>query len=245
VSISTPPPGSGSSSRRTVVWRPLPSCARTAPVASRSSPSSALASVDLPVPDRPSSTTVPVSSAASAARPSPVTVLVSTASTPCATAAASSSAAAGSAETSALVSASTGRAPLSQARVSSRSRRPASSRSASETASTTVSTLAASTCPCESREAEARTIDVRRGSSAASSGSPSGPGPGSGRSAAQSPVHGVHTGSGEYTAAVLARSGPDSPTTSHRPRSTPTTRTGVSPAARCSANSRSRSSSQP
>ena len=53
VSMSTPPPGSGISSRATVVWRPRPSLTRTSRVACRSSPSSALTSVDLPAPDGP------------------------------------------------------------------------------------------------------------------------------------------------------------------------------------------------
>ena len=57
VSIRNAPLGSVSNSRVTVVWRPRPS-ARTSPVAWRSSPSSALTSVDLPAPDGPSRTAV-------------------------------------------------------------------------------------------------------------------------------------------------------------------------------------------
>ena len=58
VSIRNAPPGSVSSSRVTVVWRPRRSDARTSLVFWRSSPSSALTSVDLPVPDAPSRTAV-------------------------------------------------------------------------------------------------------------------------------------------------------------------------------------------
>ena len=50
VSISQPSPGSGTSSAATVVWRPRWSPSRTAEVAWRSLPSSALTSVDLPTP---------------------------------------------------------------------------------------------------------------------------------------------------------------------------------------------------
>ena len=53
VSTSSAPPGSSNSSRWVVVWRPRESESRTSPVAWRSSPSSALTSVDLPTPDEP------------------------------------------------------------------------------------------------------------------------------------------------------------------------------------------------
>ena len=53
VSMRSAPPGSRTSSRWVVVWRPRESSSRTAPVRSRSVPSSALTSVDLPTPDEP------------------------------------------------------------------------------------------------------------------------------------------------------------------------------------------------
>lgn len=76
--------------------------------------------------------------------------------------------------------------------------------------------IAASACPCEERSALARTIAVRRGSRATSSG------PGPGRSAAQSPAQAERSGSSEDSAELAARTGPDSVTASHRPRSTRT-----------------------
>ena len=51
--MSSAPPGSSNSSRWVVVWRPRESSSRTAAVAWRSSPRSALTSVDLPTPDEP------------------------------------------------------------------------------------------------------------------------------------------------------------------------------------------------
>ena len=53
VSTSSAPPGSSNSSRWVVVWRPRESASRTSAVAWRSSPRSALTSVDLPTPDEP------------------------------------------------------------------------------------------------------------------------------------------------------------------------------------------------
>ena len=58
VSTSTPPSGSGTSSRAVVVWRPRWSVERTAPVACTSAPTSRFTSVDLPTPDAPISATV-------------------------------------------------------------------------------------------------------------------------------------------------------------------------------------------
>ncbi|WP_244938906.1 hypothetical protein [Actinomadura madurae] len=89
--------------------------------------------------------------------------------------------------------------------------------------------MAASTWPRESRDADDRTIAVRRGRSAATAGRPSGP---DGSRAAQSPVHGAASGSSTAAGPVEARTGPSSVTTSHRPRSTAATRPGVRPAAR-------------
>ncbi len=57
VSITRPPPGSSTSWRRVVAWRPRPS-ARTSRVSRTSSPSKRLTSVDLPTPDEPRSATV-------------------------------------------------------------------------------------------------------------------------------------------------------------------------------------------
>ena len=73
MSITTPPPASGTSSRQVVVWRPRSSAARIGAVA-RSPPVSALSSVVLPTPEAPSSTPVTPgpSSAASASSPVPV-----------------------------------------------------------------------------------------------------------------------------------------------------------------------------
>ncbi len=231
VSMSTPPPGSGTSSRLTVVCRPLPCCwALTAPVRSTSAPSSALPRVDLPAPETPSSTTVPVSAARSASIPAPLVAATGTTSTPGARASASSRSTSGSGLRSALVRAITGRAPLSQARATSRSSRSAERAVASGTVMTMVSTLAASVWASEVREAPARTMAVRRGSSA-SIRVP--------RSAAQSPVH------GSVTAVESACSGPSAVTTSQRPRSTRTIRAGVRPAVRCAANCSSRSVVQP
>ena len=58
VSMRKAPPGSSNSSRWVVVWRPRESSSRTAAVAWRCSPRSALTSVDLPTPDEPSTTAV-------------------------------------------------------------------------------------------------------------------------------------------------------------------------------------------
>lgn len=202
-------------------------------MASASAPSSALPSVDLPAPDGPTSTTVPDRTARTASTPSPVAALQATTSTPGAAAATSARSPAAPGTRSALVSTTTGRAPLSQASASSRSIRPRSSGTASDTATATVSTLAARTWPRESRDADDRTIAVRRGSSAATAGRPSGP---PARSAAQSPVHGAAAGSPpdpvDRPDPVEARAGPFSVTTSHRLRSTAATRAGISPAAR-------------
>ena len=52
VSTTSPPPGSRTSWRCRVVWRPSPSCSRIVCVASSSSPASVFTSVDLPTPGR-------------------------------------------------------------------------------------------------------------------------------------------------------------------------------------------------
>ena len=91
----------------------------------------------------------------------------------------------------------------------------------------------------EDRDTAARMMTPRRGSRSVTCGSRPG------RTAAQSPVHGSATGSGDRTSDVPAWRGPFSVTTSHRPRSTPTIRAGTSPLARYEANDRSRPSSQP
>ena len=58
VSTTSPPPGSRTSWRCRVVWRPSPSCSRIVCVASSSSPASVFTSVDLPTPEEPSSAIV-------------------------------------------------------------------------------------------------------------------------------------------------------------------------------------------
>lgn len=167
--------------------------------------------------------------------------LTATTSAPGATAAVSAAARPGAGCRSALVSTTTGAAPLSQASASSRSTRAGDTRPVNGSTTAAVSTLAASTCPSERAEAVDRTIALRRGSSAVSSGGS----PVRGRSAPQSPTHTVRTGSGERTGVLTARTGPWSVTTSQRPRSTPVTRQGRSPAARWSAKAASNEAFQP
>ncbi len=58
VSRTSPPPGSSTSWRCVVVWRPSPSSSRIVCVASSSSPASVFTSVDLPTPEEPSSAIV-------------------------------------------------------------------------------------------------------------------------------------------------------------------------------------------
>ena len=58
VSMMTPPPGTITISRATVVWRPLSSLLRTALVACGSPPTSLFTSVDFPTPDPPRSAAV-------------------------------------------------------------------------------------------------------------------------------------------------------------------------------------------
>ena len=58
VSISNAPPGSATSRRAVVVWRPLPLSSLTAATRATSPPISRLTSVDFPTPDDPTSATV-------------------------------------------------------------------------------------------------------------------------------------------------------------------------------------------
>ena len=114
VSMRSAPPGSRTSSRWVVVWRPRESSSRTAPVRWRSLPSSALTSVDLPTPEEPSTTAVRPGgrwSSARAATPSPVSAEIVRTSTPGATASAATRSPSGSSATSALLSTITGVAP--------------------------------------------------------------------------------------------------------------------------------------
>ena len=115
VSIRQAPPGSGSSARWVVVWRPRASLSRTSAVFMRSRPSSVLVSVDLPAPDEPTSTAVVpgASQGASAATLPACLALTGTMATPVlATSASAASASSALATVSSFVSTTTGMLPL-------------------------------------------------------------------------------------------------------------------------------------
>ncbi len=122
VSSTTPPSGSGTSSRCEVVCRPRPS-SRTSFVASTSSPTSALTSVDLPTPEDPRSAAVRPWGMyeRTVSTPSPCGALTAWTGTPNAIDSTSSTYASTSSQRSAFVSRTTGCAPLSHASVRNRS----------------------------------------------------------------------------------------------------------------------------
>ncbi len=218
VSMTIPPPGRGSSSRWTVVCRPRPSDSRTAPVAIASPPAMALTRVDLPAPDRPSSTAVSPWPGSSASRPAPEGAQTRWTAAPGAAAAIASRS---TSARSALVMTTDGRAPLSQARASSRSIRPRSGSGTAGSTTWTTSTLAASTWPSDAPgPTPARTMAVRRGRTARTAVSRT----------TQSPVQGAAAGS--RTAALSrpplhgSRRSPPAVSTSQTPRSTRQTRPG-------------------
>ena len=129
VSTSTPPPGSRTSSRAVVVWRPRWSPSRTGPVSCTSAPTSRLTSVDLPTPDAPINASVRLSlaSARISSMPSPVRELLTITSTPITEALIASIVVSvvTSSTMSPFVSTTTGVAPLSNVSTSSRSSRRA------------------------------------------------------------------------------------------------------------------------
>ncbi len=261
VSSRTPPPGSGTSSRVTVVWRPLPSPTRTSRVACRCSPSRALMSVDLPTPDGPIRATVFPSPAyaRTTSMPIPAVALVTRTSTPSATSrtsAAHDSASAASAR-SALVRTTTGTAPLSHASASSRSMRRRFGSGSTGWTTNTVSTLAAITCGVEVSSEAPRVKAEARGRMASMTAASW---VGAGSSTTQSPQAGGPSlpalarpsarrrPSGRAWPAALsrlrrrraegfARTMPWAAATTALPRPLRTTRAGTWPASACAANS--------
>ena len=175
VSMSTPPPGTCTSSRATVVWRPFMSPSRTAAVSCTSDPISRFASVDLPTPLGPiiAAVTPAGMSARTSSTPSIVTALSMMMGTPADTGVATSSCAATSSgdTRSALVSTITGSAPLSNASTSSRSRRDGfTPRPAIEWTTNTTSTFAMTTCSPPASAGSRRENVPRRGSTPSISG---------------------------------------------------------------------------
>ena len=196
VSIRTPPPGRTSRLRVVVVCRPLPSTSRVACTSMTSAPSRALARVDLPAPDWPSSTAVPPDRPrASTSSPSPVAALTARTCTP------------GAAASTSWTRCPSGRGVrhevgLGQDDDGLRRRTPRPARGTARPGrgrvrrratrrSTAWSTLAARIWPSDRLEEVERTKAVRRGSSARTyRGSRS-----SGSTATQSPVHTTFIGS--------------------------------------------------
>ena len=147
---------------RVVVWRPSP-VRPTSPVSWASLPSSTLVKVDLPAPDAPSSTTVrSVVRARSRSRPSPVTVLLVTTSTPSSTSPNSSTRASPLSDVSTLDSTRTGTAPESRARTSMSRRRLLPTRVSRAQVTSTTSTLAAMCCGSSRPDTDWRTSRLRR-----------------------------------------------------------------------------------
>ena len=226
VSTSNPPPGRRTSSRLTVVWRPLASPERTSPVSRTSSPTRALTSVDLPAPDSPSRATVRPrpNIASTSSRPSrrsgpPMpTIRTGTAGATARTTAATSSATP-SATPSALVSTTATSAPLSQATTRKRSRRPGGRGLSRPCTISTRSTLATSTCSTTASEGSRRDTVLARSNTRPIVG----PSSGSSTTATQSPVAGA-TASWARWESERTRIGPSAVTTSHSPRSTRTIR---------------------
>ena len=217
--MSTPPPGSTSRSRDVVVCRPLPSTRRTAWTLCTSEPINALANVDFPAPETPSSTMLRCGRAisASASTPRPVTALVTKTSQPGAAADTASTDVSMSRARSAWDSTTTGVAPLLHPSARSRSSRPRSTSPASATTTATMSIFAASTCATDRPDDSARLNAARRGSTAATRGSwPLV------STATQSPVH---TGSADSP----TRRTPEPVCTSKADRSTLPTRPGTTP----------------
>ena len=247
VSMMTPPPGTITISRATVVWRPLSSRLRTSAVACPSLPTSRLTRVDFPTPDPPSSAAVTPGPmcACTASRPTPVIALSTITSTPCATSCASLCWYSMSAAMSALLSTTTGVAPDSQASTSSRSRRRTlMPLPESDWTTKTMLALAMSTCSSVCSPGSLRTNALVRGriASMIAWSWPSGM-----ASATQSP-----TTAREPEPCVLsrcvagsARRGPASVMTSGSERSTRETRPGMRPLSASGAKSAVSRSVQP
>src|SRR5215207_6127789 len=246
VSSTTPAPGSRTSSRWLVTWRPLPSTGRVVPVAMTASSARTFVRVDLPAPEGPSNTRVRPGArcARTASSPSPVVALAVITSTPGAAAATSSRIPSGSGTRSALVRMTSGCAPLPQASTSRRSMRPISGSGSRCSVTTTRSTFAARIWALDVVFALSRITRLRRGSSASTVVRSSG----HRRTAAQSPTAGAAVRSVARAASTSrprdARTSPSAPSRSAPPRSTRLTRAGRwSPAS--GANADANEASQP